>query len=126
VIVNVIGNGGKVASPTHLAGGAANAALMLATAGLATAYAGKRCRVVGLNPGRNRDRARRRGHAGRSQARRHLPRKKRGNARSPGFPWAAWHARRHRQCGAFLASDKAGYITGATVTMDGGMVPVVV
>jgi len=36
VIVNVIGNGGKVASPTHIAGGAANAALMLATAGLAT------------------------------------------------------------------------------------------
>ena len=37
VIVNVIGNGGKVASPTHIAGGAANAALMLATAGLASA-----------------------------------------------------------------------------------------
>src|SRR5918911_1259319 len=35
VIVNVIGNGGKVAAPIHLAGGAANAALMLATAGLA-------------------------------------------------------------------------------------------
>ena len=33
VIVSVIGGGGKVASPTHLAGGAANAALMLATAG---------------------------------------------------------------------------------------------
>ena len=31
VIVSVIGGGGKVASPTHLAGGAANAALMLAT-----------------------------------------------------------------------------------------------
>jgi NAD(P)-dependent dehydrogenase (short-subunit alcohol dehydrogenase family) len=27
---------------------------------------------------------------------------------------------------AFLASDKAGYITGVTVTMDGAMVPVVV
>ena len=37
VIVNVIGMGGKVASPTHLAGGSANAALMLATAGLANA-----------------------------------------------------------------------------------------
>ena len=50
-IVNIIGNGGKLASPTHLAGGAANAALMLATAGLANAYAGKGVRVVGLNPG---------------------------------------------------------------------------
>ena len=50
MVVNVIGAGGKVASPTHLAGGAANAALMLATAGLAYAYASG-VRVVGLNPG---------------------------------------------------------------------------
>ena len=51
VVINIIGSGGKVASPTHLAGGAANAALMLATAGLAYAYASKSVRVVGLNPG---------------------------------------------------------------------------
>jgi NAD(P)-dependent dehydrogenase (short-subunit alcohol dehydrogenase family) len=50
-IINIIGNGGKLPASTHLAGGAANAALMLATAGLATAYAGKGVRVVGLNPG---------------------------------------------------------------------------
>jgi len=51
VIVNIIGSGGKIASPIHLAGGAANAALMLATAGLANAYAAKGVRVVGINPG---------------------------------------------------------------------------
>ena len=51
VVINIIGSGGKVASPTHLSGGAANAALMLATAGLAYAYASKNVRVVGLNPG---------------------------------------------------------------------------
>jgi NAD(P)-dependent dehydrogenase (short-subunit alcohol dehydrogenase family) len=50
-IINIIGSGGKLPSPTHLAGGAANAALMLATAGLANAYASKGLRVVGLNPG---------------------------------------------------------------------------
>jgi NAD(P)-dependent dehydrogenase (short-subunit alcohol dehydrogenase family) len=50
-VINVIGSGGKVASPTHLAGGAANAALMLATAGLAYAYASKGIRVVGVSPG---------------------------------------------------------------------------
>jgi NAD(P)-dependent dehydrogenase (short-subunit alcohol dehydrogenase family) len=50
-IINIIGNGGKLPASTHLAGGAANAALMLATAGLANAYAGKGVRVVGLNPG---------------------------------------------------------------------------
>jgi NAD(P)-dependent dehydrogenase (short-subunit alcohol dehydrogenase family) len=50
-IVNVIGNGGKLPATTHLAGGAANAALMLATAGLANAYAARGVRIVGLNPG---------------------------------------------------------------------------
>jgi NAD(P)-dependent dehydrogenase (short-subunit alcohol dehydrogenase family) len=50
-VINIIGSGGKVASPTHLAGGAANAALMLATAGLAYAYAGKGVRVIGVSPG---------------------------------------------------------------------------
>jgi NAD(P)-dependent dehydrogenase (short-subunit alcohol dehydrogenase family) len=50
-VINVIGSGGKVASPTHLAGGAANAALLLATAGLAYAYASKNVRVVGVSPG---------------------------------------------------------------------------
>ncbi|HUQ75461.1 MAG TPA: SDR family oxidoreductase, partial [Burkholderiales bacterium] len=50
-IVNVIGSGGKVAAPTHIGGGAANAALMLATAGLANAYAARGVRVIGVNPG---------------------------------------------------------------------------
>jgi NAD(P)-dependent dehydrogenase (short-subunit alcohol dehydrogenase family) len=51
VIINIIGAGGKIASPIHLPGGSANAALMLATAGLANAYAAKGVRVVGVNPG---------------------------------------------------------------------------
>jgi NAD(P)-dependent dehydrogenase (short-subunit alcohol dehydrogenase family) len=50
-VINIVGSGGKVASPTHLAGGAANAALLLATAGLAFAYASKGVRVVGVSPG---------------------------------------------------------------------------
>ena len=43
--------GGKVASPSHLPGGAANAALMLATVGLAAAYGPKGVRVNAINPG---------------------------------------------------------------------------
>src|SRR6202034_1663110 len=50
VIVSIIGVGGKVASSSHLAGGSANAALMLATAGLGATYAGKGVRVVGVSP----------------------------------------------------------------------------
>ena len=53
-IVNVIGSGGKVATPTHISGGAANAALMLASAGLANAYAARGVRVIGINPGPTR------------------------------------------------------------------------
>ena len=50
-IVNVIGSGGKVANPVHLPGGAANAALMLATTGLAAAFGPKGIRINAINPG---------------------------------------------------------------------------
>ncbi len=50
-IVNVVGAGGMVASPTHVPGGAANAALMLASAGLALAWAPRGVRVNVVNPG---------------------------------------------------------------------------
>lgn len=49
-VVNVIGMGGKFPSTIHIAGGSANAALMLATAGLANAYAGSGVRVNAVNP----------------------------------------------------------------------------
>ena len=47
----LFGMGGKVASPVHMPGGAANAALMLATAGLAAAYGASGIRVNGIAPG---------------------------------------------------------------------------
>src|SRR5258706_12541481 len=50
-IVNIIGSGGRVANPVHLPGGAANAALMLASTGLAAALAPKAIRVNAINPG---------------------------------------------------------------------------
>ena len=119
VIVNVIGQGGKVAATTHLAGGAANAALMLATAGLATAYAPRGVRVVGLNPGLTETGRVAEGmkadaalagidiEAARARAVARIPL---GRMASP-EDIAAF--------AAFLASDRAGYITGVTVTMDG-------
>ena len=73
VIVSVIGVGGKVASATHLAGGSANAALMLATAGLGAAYASKGVRVVGVSPGPTE-----------------TDRVVEGLAAAPGCPWAVW------------------------------------
>jgi len=50
-VVNVIGTGGKVPSNWHLAGGAANAALSLATAGLARAHAAAGLRILAVSPG---------------------------------------------------------------------------
>jgi NAD(P)-dependent dehydrogenase (short-subunit alcohol dehydrogenase family) len=50
-VVNIVGVGGMVATPTHLPGGAANAALMLASAGLAQAYAPRGVRINVINPG---------------------------------------------------------------------------
>lgn len=126
VIVNVIGNGGKVASPIHIAGGAANAALMLATAGLANAYADRGVRVVAVNPaitetdrvaeGLEAD-ARLSGISTDEARRRLVARIPLGRMAAPEEIAAAV---------VFLASAKASYITGVTISMDGAAIPVVV
>ena len=126
VIVNVIGNGGKVASPIHLAGGAANAALMLVTAGLAAAYARRGVRVVGVNPAlTNTERvaeglradAAMLGITEEEALRRSQDRIGMGRMAEPD---------EIAQVVAFLASDRASYVSGTTVTMDGVQYPIVV
>ena len=126
VIVNVIGNGGKIASPTHIAGGAANAALMLATAGLANAYAAKGVRVVGVNPGlTNTDRvaeglradARLSGTSPEESLKRALARIPLGRMAEPD---------EIARVVCFLASPQASYVSGVTITMDGVTTPAVV
>jgi NAD(P)-dependent dehydrogenase (short-subunit alcohol dehydrogenase family) len=126
VIVNVIGNGGKVASATHIAGGAANAALMLATAGLANAYAGRGVRVVGINPGlTNTDRvaeglraeARLSGTSPEESLKRALARIPLGRMAEP---------EEIARVVCFLASPQASYVSGVTITMDGVSTPLVV
>ena len=126
VIVNVIGAGGKVASPIHLAGGAANAALMLATAGLGNAYAGRGVRVVGVNPGLTDTArvaegmladARAAGITEEEARRRSIARLPLGRMAKP---------EEVANAVLFLASSKASYVTAVTLGMDGGQVPVVV
>ena len=123
---NVIGAGGKVASPIHLAGGAANAALMLATAGLGNAYAGRGVRVVGVNPGLTDTArvaegmladARAAGITEKEARRRSIARLPLGRMAEP---------EEVANAVLFLASSKASYVTGVTLGMDGGQVPVVV
>lgn len=53
-VVNIVGQGGRQARETHIAGGAANAALMLATVGYARGYAPLGVRINAINPGLTR------------------------------------------------------------------------
>lgn len=119
-IVNIIGMGGKVASPVHLPGGAANAALMLATTGLAVAYGPRGVRVNAISPGGTL--------TGRVQEGLAV------EAKMTGTPEAALLAAQQAkiplrrlgtpeevaQVALFLASDAASYVTGAVIPMDGG------
>lgn len=125
-IVNVIGAGGKVASPVHMAGGAANAALMLVTAGMASAYAGKGIRVNAVNPGLTLTERLKEGMLADARLAGITPEEAlvRAKARLPLGRIAT--PEEIANAVLFLASSKASYITGAIVAMDGAVNPIVV
>lgn len=126
VIVNVIGNGGKIASPTHIPGGSANAALMLATAGLATAYAKSGVRIVAVNPGLTN--TKRVSEGLKAEARLHGISEAEALKRILALIPMGRMAEPEEIANAvvFLASPKASYITGVTLSMDGAAAPIVV
>jgi NAD(P)-dependent dehydrogenase (short-subunit alcohol dehydrogenase family) len=125
-VLSIVGMGGKMPITTHLPGGAANAALMLATAGLALAYAPKGVRINALNPSKI--------STGR------LVEGVEADARQRNVPFetALKDATAHLPIGrlasprevaavvVFLCSPRAGYISGAIVSMDGASRPAVV
>jgi len=124
-IINIIGIGGKVAMETHLAGGAANAGLMLATAGLGAAYGPRGIRVVGLNPGLTETdrvtgameaRARQANITPEEARRLSLAQIPLGRMARP---------EEIANMVVFLASAKASYVTGTTITLDGAQYPVI-
>ena len=125
-IVNVVGNGGKVASPIHLPGGAANAALMLASAGLAAAYGPQGIRVNAVNPGATRTERLQEGLAAdaRAQGIGTDEAMQRAVARIPLGRMA--EPQEIARAVLFLASDAASYVTGVCMTMDGAASPIVV
>ena len=125
-IVNVVGNGGKVPSAIHLAGGAANAALMLATAGLANAYASQGIRVNAINPGLTRTDRLQEGMAAdaRLQGIETEEAMNRAMAKIPMGRMA--EPEEIARVVLFLASDAASYVTGINMSMDGATTPLVV
>jgi NAD(P)-dependent dehydrogenase (short-subunit alcohol dehydrogenase family) len=125
-IVNIVGTGGKVASAMHLPGGAANAALMLVSAGLANAWGSHGIRVNAINPGatytdRVKDSLETESRLTGKPEEELL---KANEARIPLGRYA--HPEEIANAAVFLASDRASYVTGALITMDGALTPMVV
>jgi NAD(P)-dependent dehydrogenase (short-subunit alcohol dehydrogenase family) len=125
-IVNIVGIGGKVASPWHLPGGAANAALMLVTAGLAHAHGHAGVRVNAINPGVTMTDRVKDGHTAEAAAQKVSMDEflRRTEARIPLGRIA--HPEEIANVAVFLASDRASYVTGVVLGMDGGATPLVV
>ncbi|MEV8372565.1 SDR family oxidoreductase [Kribbella sp. NPDC056861] len=120
-IVNVVGQGGRAANPLHIGGGAANAALMLASVGYAKAYADRGVRVNVINPGLTR--------TGRVDDRLEAAVRATGRPKDElaaelvaGIPMGrGGEPREVADVAVFLASPRASYVTGAIITMDGGV-----
>jgi NAD(P)-dependent dehydrogenase (short-subunit alcohol dehydrogenase family) len=125
-IVNVVGMGGKVATATHLPGGSANAALMLASAGLAAAYGPRGVRVNAVNPALTLTDRMAEGIAAEARLRKVSEEEvlRNAQARMPlgrlALPEDIANAV------VFLASARAAYISGAVLSMDGAATPMVV
>lgn len=126
VIINVIGMGGKIAGPTHLPGGAANAALMLASVGLANAFARSGIRVNAVNPGLTVTERMQEGFEAeaRQSGRTVAEILKDRTAAMPLGRLAL--AEDIADTVVFLASKRAAYVSGAVVSMDGAATPTVV
>jgi len=125
VIVNVIGNGGKVPNPIHIAGGAANAALMLATAGMGNAYAARGVRVVGVNPAATETERLAEGLNAAARAAGVSLEEARGQMLAGILCGRLARPDEIADAVLFLASERASYINGVNISVDGAMAPVV-
>lgn len=124
-IVNIVGMGGKIASATHIAGGAANSALMLATAGLASAYGAKGVRVNAINPGLTLTGRLEEGL--KAEARMNgISAEQALKDASAGLPQGRIAAPEEiASVAVFLVSPRASYVSGAIVAMDGARSPII-
>lgn len=118
-IVNVVGQGGRQAGVLHVAGGAANSALMLATVGLARAYADKGVRVNAINPGLTRTSRVDEGLQAASRAS-GRPKDELLAEQTRAIPMGRMgEPEEVANVAVFLASGLASYVSGAIIPMDG-------
>lgn len=122
-IINVIGHGGKIAKAVHISGGSANAALMLASNGLASAYAAAGVRVNAINPGITL--------TGRLEGLIDAQAQQTGKSKEEVLAEFTEDIPMGRMAkpeeianvALFLASPLASYVTANIITMDGAMYP---
>ena len=125
-IVNVIGMGGKFPRPVHLAGGSANAALMLATAGLAVAYAPQGIRVNAVNPSLTVTERLTEGLAAEARQRGITEEEALRQASSTMPLRRLATAEEIADAVVYLSSSRASYISGAILNVDGASAAAVV
>lgn len=125
VVVNIIGMGGKIASDIHIAGGAANAALMLANVGLAHHYAKYGIRINAINPGATLTERVEESLA--LEAKRQNITRDEALALSQAKVPLGRYAKPEEiaDVALFLASKRASYISGAIIPMDGVGAPLI-
>lgn len=124
-IVNIIGTGGKQPTRTHLAGGSANAALLLSTVGLAAHYARQGIRINAINPGFTL--------TDRVHQFIELEAKRQGISEAEALQQSEADIPLGRfgrpdevaEVALFLASERASYVVGAVIPMNGGGQPVI-
>lgn len=125
-IVNIVGMGGKFPSTIHIAGGAANAALMLAGAGLAAAYASQGVRVNTVNPTLTATERMEEGLAAQARQEAITIEEARQRAAQAMPLKRVATAEEVADVVVFLASERASYVSGAVINLDGASQPAVV
>jgi|SRR5579875_2777783 len=123
VIINIVGTGGVTTNADYICGGPSNAALIHFTVSLGGASVRNNVRVCGVNPGPTEtERFRRYGAA---MEKKIAPEKLAAYRANEGRIFAYGRPARVDEITgmvAFLASDRASYISGTMVTVDGGLV----